>query len=101
MATGGIDFSAFMSEHARIEAEIQGAGYTATYVIGTCGRRRESGHFIGVFVTDSDIGTAIMKLLDFVESKEPKFGIRLLIFRAERAEPTLAFVPAKEDKNKK
>lgn len=95
MTTGGIDFSAFMSEHARIETEIQGAGYTAAYVVKGGERRRESGHYIGVFVADCDhFGTAILKLLDFVESKEPKFDIKLVVFLPGRAEATIAFIPA-------
>lgn len=96
MATGGIDFSELMSEHARIEAELQNAGYSATYVIKALDRRNERGHFIGAFVTGDDLGSEIMKILDFIESKEPKFGIKLLVYRPGRLDATLAFVPAKK-----
>lgn len=98
MATGGVDFSEFMDEHARIESELQNAGYSATYIIKAADKRRERGHYIAVFVTGDDIGSEIMKLLDFIESKEPKFGIKLLVYRPGRLDPTLAFVPAKQDK---
>lgn len=94
MAFVGTNFSELIAEYVRIEKVLQEAGYCAAYCICGEDRRTEHGHVIVVVGKGECIGEEVLKIADFVESRDPVFRISLMIYNKSTKQHIFASIPA-------
>ena len=92
----GTNFSELIAEYVRVEKALADAGYSVSYAI--CGQRTRTteGHLIIVNAQSDKVGEEILKLLDFIETLQPAFGIFIAVSVPSMLEPVYAHVPAKK-----